>query len=112
MSTSIQKRDYRGPALGLAALASLMLAGCAGAPVVPEGAADARTKLTRLQSDPNLGTRAPVAIKDAAAAVRTAEQPLSKADAALGAHRVYLADRKVEIAARLNPTVDFPPTAK
>ena len=76
MNTSIQKRDYRGPALGAAALASLLLAGCAGAPVVPEGAAAARTKLTRLQSDPNLGARAPVAIKDAEAAVRTAEQPL------------------------------------
>ena len=54
MNSPIQPRDLRGKALGAAALASLLLAGCAGAPVVPQGAADARTKLTRLQSDPNL----------------------------------------------------------
>jgi outer membrane protein OmpA-like peptidoglycan-associated protein len=55
-----------------------------------------RSKLTQLQSDPNLASRAPLAIKEADAAVRTAEQP--QADQELAAHRVYLADRKVEIA--------------
>jgi len=77
---------------------TLALAGCASAPLAPPGAAEARTKLTRLQSDPNLAERAPAALKDAETAVRTAEQPLSKADAELGAHRVYIADRTVEIA--------------
>jgi len=80
------------------ALAALVLAGCATIPVSPAGAADARAKLTRLQSDPNLADRAPVALKEAEVAVRVAEEPLAD-DAALGAHRVYIADRKVEIAA-------------
>jgi len=87
-----------GKALGAAAALTLALAGCASAPMAPPGAAEARTKLTRLQSDPNLAERAPAALKDAETAVRTAEQPLSKPDAELGAHRVYIADRKVEIA--------------
>lgn len=77
-------------------VASVLLAACAAAPLQPEGAADARSKLTQLQSDPELASRAPLAIKEAEAAVRAAEQP--QADKELGAHRVYLADRKVETA--------------
>jgi outer membrane protein OmpA-like peptidoglycan-associated protein len=49
-----------------------------------------------LQSDQNLATRAPVAIKEADIAVRAAETP--EADEALAAHRVYIADRKVDTA--------------
>ena len=78
------------------AVASVLLAACAAAPVKPDGAAEARSKLTQLQSDPNLAGRAPVAVKEADAAVQAAEQP--QADQELGAHKVYLADRKVEIA--------------
>jgi outer membrane protein OmpA-like peptidoglycan-associated protein len=79
-----------------ATVAAVLLAACASAPVAPPGAADARARLTQLQSDPNLGSRAPLAIKEADAAVRTAEKP--EADAAVGSHRVYVADRKIEIA--------------
>jgi outer membrane protein OmpA-like peptidoglycan-associated protein len=79
-----------------ATIASVLLAACASAPVAPPGAADARARLTQLQSDPNLGSRAPLALKEAEAAVRTAEKP--EADSAVGSHRVYIADRKVEIA--------------
>jgi len=96
MNTELFTRNSK--ALATAAALSLALAGCASAPLAPPGAAEARTKLTRLQSDPNLAERAPAALKDAETAVRTAEQPLSKADAELGAHRVYIADRTVEIA--------------
>ena len=78
------------------AVALVLLAACAAAPVKPDGAAEARSKLTQLQSDPNLAGRAPVAVKEADAAVQAAEQP--QADQELGAHKVYLADRKVEIA--------------
>src|SRR6185312_5118724 len=82
------------------AVASILLAAaCATAPVKPDGAAEARGKLTQLQSDPNLASRAAVAIKDADAAVRTAEQPELNKD--LAAHRVYLADRKVDTAKAL-----------
>jgi outer membrane protein OmpA-like peptidoglycan-associated protein len=77
-------------------VASVLLAACAAAPIKPDGAAEARSKLTQLQSDPNLAGRAPVAVKEADAAVQAAEQP--QADQELGAHKVYLADRKVEIA--------------
>jgi len=80
----------------VASTAAVLLAACAAAPVKPAGAAEARSKLTQLQSDPNLANRAPLAIKEAEAAVRAAEQP--QADNELAAHRVYLADRKVETA--------------
>lgn len=98
MNISNRNRAYRGKALGAVAVASLALAACAGAPVIPQGAAEVRTKLSGLQSDPKLADRAPAALKEAEVAVRTAEQPVEKSDAALGAHRVYMADRKVEIA--------------
>lgn len=84
--------------LTVAAGVSLALAGCATAPVSPEGSADVRAKLTRLQADPELATRAPAAIREAEAAVKTAEEPLAESESALGTHRVYLADRRVEIA--------------
>jgi outer membrane protein OmpA-like peptidoglycan-associated protein len=95
MNTTL-KSSTRGRTLTAATVASVLLAACAAAPVAPQGAADVRARLTQLQSDPNLGSRAPLALKDAEAAVRTAEKP--EADAALGSHRVYVADRKVEIA--------------
>jgi outer membrane protein OmpA-like peptidoglycan-associated protein len=77
-------------------VATVLLAACAAAPLKPDGAAEVRSKLMQLQSDPNLAGRAPLAIKDADAAVRTAEQP--QAEQELAAHRVYLADRKVDTA--------------
>jgi outer membrane protein OmpA-like peptidoglycan-associated protein len=83
-------------------VASVLLAACATAPIKPEGAAEARNKLTRLQSDPELANRAPLAMKDADAAVRLAEQP--EADKDLSAHRIYLADRKVDTAKALADT--------
>src|SRR5579872_5112844 len=84
------------------AVASIVLAACTTAPVKPDGAAEARVKLTQLQSDPNLASRAAVAIKDADAAVRAAEQPEPNKE--LAAHRVYLADRKVDTAEALAET--------
>ncbi len=98
MNTAYWKHFSPITALGTIAVASLLLAGCAGTPVVPEGAAEVRTKLSSLQTDPALADRAPAALKDAEVAVRAAEEPVVKKDAALGAYRVYIADRKVEIA--------------
>lgn len=77
-------------------VASALLAGCATAPVAPEGAARVRANLTQLQSDPNLANRAPLAMQQAVSAVRVAQEPQS--DRQLGAYRVYLAERKVETA--------------
>src|ERR1700732_1934280 len=92
--------NHKGVMLGktliATTVAAVLLAACAAAPLKPDGAAEARDKLTQLQSDPNLASRAPLAMKEADTAVRAAEQP--QADKELGAYRVYLADRKVEIA--------------
>jgi len=84
------------------AVASILLAACTTAPVKPDGASEARAKLTQLQSDPDLASRAAVAIKDADAAVRAAEQP--EINKELAVHRVYLADRKVDTARALAET--------
>lgn len=83
--------------IATATICSLLLASCVSTPQSPPGAADARAKLTRLQNDPNLGSRAPVEIKEAETAVKLAETPVPK-DKALGTYRVYMADYKVEIA--------------
>jgi hypothetical protein len=79
-----------------AAVASALLAACASTPVESNGAVDARAKLTRLEADPDLANRAPLAISAAERAVRVAEQP--QTDRQLEAYRVYVADRKVETA--------------
>jgi outer membrane protein OmpA-like peptidoglycan-associated protein len=77
-------------------MASLMLVGCAQTQA-PEGSANVRNKLTRLQANQELASRAPVAIKEAEVAVRAAEVP--EKDKAVAQHRVLVADRKVDIAA-------------
>jgi len=78
---------------------SLVLVACSSTPKVPDGASEARSKLTQLQSNSQLATRAPVAIKNADAAVRAAEEP--RKDSAYAQHLVYIADRKVETAIAL-----------
>ena len=81
----------------VAVAVSLVLAACASAPVKSTGAADARAKLTVLQSDPNLASRAPVQMSEAVAAV-TAAEVVSQDDQEQGAYLAYLADRKVDTA--------------
>jgi outer membrane protein OmpA-like peptidoglycan-associated protein len=95
MNTTIQNINF-SKTLIATAVASVLLAACATAPVQPAGAAEVRSKLAQLQADPNLGSRAPLAIKEADVAVRVAEQP--QADTQLAQHRVYMADLKVETA--------------
>ena len=75
---------------------AVLLAACATAPERPEAADAARTRLTELQADSQLASRAPVAINEAELAVRAAEQPHE--DEALTQHLVFMADRKVAIA--------------
>ena len=93
-------RPHNGPrhgALAVLGAAAILVTACASAPPAPAGAAAARSRLTQLQSNPDLGTRAPAAIKEADLAVRAAEAP--QHDQQMAAHLVYLADRKVDIAA-------------
>jgi outer membrane protein OmpA-like peptidoglycan-associated protein len=84
-----------------AAIAATLFAGCASAPT-PAGSEQVRAKLTALQGEPTLANAAPVALKDAEAAVTVAETP--EKDLGLAAHRVYIADRKVETARALAET--------
>ena len=83
--------------LAVAAAVTLAVASCATAPQSPTGAAEARSKLSALQSNPSLADQVPVELREAEAAVLAAEAPVGK-DVALGAHRVYMADHMVEIA--------------
>lgn len=102
MSRTISNSGTLRGTLIATAVASILLAACAAAPVKPDGAMEARAKLTQLQSNPNLASRAAAAIKDADVAVRAAEQP--EPDKELAAHRVYIADRKVDTAKALAET--------
>ena len=95
MNTVVRTWNMKKPLMA-AAVAAVLLAACANAPVKPEGAAHARNMLTQLQADPNLANRAPISMQQAEAAVRIAEQP--ETDQQLVAYRVYMADRKVETA--------------
>jgi outer membrane protein OmpA-like peptidoglycan-associated protein len=92
---------WRRSIIGAAIAASLFVA-CASAPQQPAGSAEVRAKLTALQGDAILASQAPVAIKDAELAVTQAE--IAQPDLALAAHRVYIADRKVETARALAQT--------
>ena len=96
MMTNIPTK-FRMSALTASLVVAASLAGCASTPQSPAGADAVRSKPSGLQRNSDLSTRAPVAIKNAEAAVVLAELPESK-DRELGAHRVYMADQSVEIA--------------
>jgi outer membrane protein OmpA-like peptidoglycan-associated protein len=95
VNSTIQDINF-GTALIAIAVASVLFSACAAAPAQLAGLAEIRSELTELQTDPNLGSRAPLAIEEAEVAVRVAEQP--QADARLVQHRIYMADRKIETA--------------
>jgi len=79
-----------------AAVAMAVLGACSSALVKPDGADALQIRLTQLQSDPNLGSRAPLAMQKAAQAVAAAEQP--QADPVVATHLVFMADRSILIA--------------
>lgn len=76
----------------------VLLAACATTPSSPPGAAEARSKLSVLQADRNLAVRVPLELREAEAAVRIAEQPLPADESNLGEHRVFMAERRIDIA--------------
>lgn len=84
------------PMLLMVSITGLLLVACMAHPVKPEGADNLRSRLTQLQSDPQLASRAPVAVRDAEQAVRAAEIP--QTDPAQAQHLLYIADRKIDIA--------------
>lgn len=77
-------------------VSSVLLSACAMSPTSPDGSEEVRAKLTQLQQNPDMMTHARVELRDAEAAVELAEQPMD--DDAVAAHRIYMADRMVEIA--------------
>ncbi len=85
-----------------AAVTAALITACASAPMRPAGSAEVRSKLSQLQANTDLANRAPLAMKDADAAVRVAETP--QPDEALARHLVFMADRKVETAKALAET--------
>ena len=92
MNTPLSSRH----SLIAAAVAAVLLSACASAPVKPEGADSLRARLTQLQADPQLGTRAPLAMQQANIAVTAAERPQD--DKAVSTHLEFVADRKISIA--------------
>jgi outer membrane protein OmpA-like peptidoglycan-associated protein len=68
----------------------------------PAGSVEVRGKLSQLQANTDLANRAPLAMKDADAAVRAAETP--QPDESLARHLVFMADRKVDTARALAET--------
>ena len=82
-----------------ALLALALLSACSASPTKPDAADSLRSRLTQLQSDPELASRAPLAIKDADIAVSAAEKP--QADKAAAAHLVFMADRPSDANAEL-----------
>ncbi len=81
------------------ALTASLVAACTTAPVKPPGAEALRTRLSQLQANSELSSRAPLAIKEADTAVTAAEQP--QPDKALSAHLLFMADRKISVAESL-----------
>jgi outer membrane protein OmpA-like peptidoglycan-associated protein len=84
------------PTIMAAAISLMLLGACATKPATPEGAIYARQQLNKLQASAELAVLAPVAIRQADAAVQDAEKPTK--DQALSDHLVFVADRKVNIA--------------
>jgi outer membrane protein OmpA-like peptidoglycan-associated protein len=82
-----------------AAIAAALLAACTAAPVKPDAAAGLRTRLNQLESNADVASRVPLAIKEADTAVTAAEQP--QTDATLTQHLVFIADRKIDLAKAL-----------
>ncbi|MBB3169025.1 OmpA family protein [Simiduia aestuariiviva] len=74
----------------------LLTMACSSPATKPDGAVGVREKLTDLQSDQKLASRAQLAIKEAESATRMAERP--EREQAVAQHRIYMADHKVEIA--------------
>ncbi|MBZ2190554.1 OmpA family protein [Alcanivorax sp. JB21] len=92
-----RQKTFAG-ALPALAVSLLLLSACASQPTSPDGSIEVRNKLTALQNDPELSERARVELREAEQAVQLAERPLPDSEKALASHRIYMADRRVEIA--------------
>ena len=83
--------------LSVFVLSAVLMSACATSSKTPSEVVEVRNKLQRLQSDQQLASRAPVSLREAEDAVRAAEKvPKDKAELN---HLVWVADRKIDIAA-------------
>lgn len=98
MNTSNTRKTMYGRNCAVVITSVFFVAACATGGVSPQGSAEVRSKLTELQNDPELASRAPVEIRKTEETVKVAEAPVSDSEMELGSHRVYVADHKVEIA--------------
>jgi len=83
--------------IAMVVLGAALFSGCTTTSKIPPEVEALRTKLSSLQADPQLASRAPVAIKEAEAAVEAAER--IPQDKSLANHLVWVADHKIDIAA-------------
>jgi len=82
--------------VGVVALSAFLLSACATSSKTPSEVTAVRNKLSQLQADTQVATRAAVAVKEAETAVAAAEKvPKDKAEAH---HLVWVADHKIDIA--------------
>jgi outer membrane protein OmpA-like peptidoglycan-associated protein len=79
-------------------VAGLFLLSACATTKAPEAPLDSRVKLTALQADSTLATRAPVEMREAEAAVKAAEGSRTDSDTERSRHLALMADQKVEIA--------------
>lgn len=86
-----------GKNIGMVALSAVLLSACATTSKVPPEVTAVRNKLGTLQSNAQLASRAPVAIKEAEIAVQAAEKVPK--DKTYLDHLVWVADHKIDIAA-------------
>ena len=89
----------KSPKTVLAALAlgSTIMVGCASTPPSNSELDATRDRLTALQNDAELSSRAPVGIEMAERAVRSAERAVEdRADKDVVDHRIYLANNRIE----------------
>lgn len=98
MNTSAYLANHKAMLIMTPLIASLMLVGCASKPSKPEGAEDLRNQFTQLQTDPQLGTRAPIAMKEAEEAIEAAEKPRNDDEETTAEHLVFMAKTKLDIA--------------
>ena len=81
-----------------AALASVLLAACAGRPTTPPELVRLDQQLSNIQSDSRITANAPELVREAASAVETLHRDSRRLDDEDFSQRVYLADRLIRTA--------------
>lgn len=98
MNSSMKRNTMRSLAAAIA-VSSLLLSGCSSTQHTDARLDQAHVQFSDLQAKANVGTVAPVELKDAQDALATADQALAaRRDKADLEHKIYLAQQRVAIA--------------